>query len=50
MGNHLFCPTVSFLTGQLRGVGQGTKQAYLYLWYLLFQEQLDRWDQQIHQA
>ena len=42
MGNHLFCPTVSLLTDQLRGVGQGRKQAYLYLWYLLFQEQLDR--------
>jgi hypothetical protein len=29
-----------------RGVGQGMKQAYLYLWYPLFQVQCDRCDQQ----
>ena len=33
---------VSFLTAprcQFRGVGQGMKQTYLYLWYPLFQPQ-----------
>ena len=37
--NHHFCRTVSFFTDphcQLRGVGQGMKQAFLYLWYLYF--------------
>ena len=41
-------PSVSFLTTphcQLRGVGQGMKQTYLYLWYPLFQVQWDRCDQ-----
>jgi hypothetical protein len=36
--NHLFCRKVSFLTAphcQFRGVGQGMKQTYLYLWYPL---------------
>ena len=39
---HPFCRKVSFLTAphcQFRGVGQGMKQAYLYLWYPLFQAQ-----------
>jgi hypothetical protein len=38
--NHLFCRKVSFLTAphcQFRGVGQGMKQTYMYMWYLLFQ-------------
>jgi hypothetical protein len=26
---------------QFRGVGQGMKQTYLYLWYPLFQAQID---------
>jgi hypothetical protein len=41
--NHLFCRKVSFLAAphcQFRGVCQGIKQTYLYLWYLLFQAQL----------
>jgi hypothetical protein len=34
--NHLFCRKVSFLTApHCRGVGQGMKQTYLYLWYPL---------------
>ena len=40
--NHLFCRKVSFLTAphcQFRGVGQGIKDTYLYLWYPLFQAQ-----------
>jgi hypothetical protein len=43
---------VSFLTAphcQFRGVGQGMKQTYLYLWYPLFQAQWDRCVQQNHQ-
>jgi hypothetical protein len=51
--NHLFCRKVSFLTNphcRFRGVGQGIKQTYLYLWYPLFQAQWDRSDQQNHQA
>ena len=47
--NHLFCCKVSFLTEphcRLRGVGQGMKQTYLYLWYPLFQAKWDRCDQQ----
>ena len=51
--NHLFCRTVSFLTAphcQFRGVGQGMKQTYLYLWYPLFQAQWDRCDQRNHQT
>ena len=51
--NHLFCRKVSFLTDphcQIRGVGQGMKQTYLYLWYPLFQAQWDRCDQQNHQT
>ena len=43
---------VSYLTAphcQFRGVGQGMKQTYLYLWYL-FQAQLDRCDRQNHQT
>jgi hypothetical protein len=43
--NHLFCRKVSFLTAhhcQCWGVGQGMKQMYLYLWYPLFQTQLDK--------
>jgi len=28
-----------FTTSQFRGVGQGMKQTYLYLWYPLFQPQ-----------
>ena len=50
--NHLFCRKVSFLTAphcQFRGVGQGLKQTYMYLWYPLFQAQWDRCDQQNHQ-
>ena len=42
--NHLFCCKVPFLTGihcQFRGVGQGMRQTYLYLWYPLFQAQQD---------
>jgi hypothetical protein len=38
--NHLFCRKVSFSSAphcQFRGVGQGMKQTYMYLWYLLFQ-------------
>jgi hypothetical protein len=44
---------VSFLTdphSRFRGVGQGMKQTYLYLWYPLFQAQWDRCDQQNHQT
>ena len=51
--NHLFCQNVSFLTAphcQFRGIGQGMKQIYLYLWYPLFQVQRDRCDQRNHQA
>jgi hypothetical protein len=51
--NHLFCRKVSFLTAhhcQFRGVGQGMKQMYLYLWYSLFQAQWDRYDQGNHQT
>jgi hypothetical protein len=50
--NHLFCRKVSFLTAlhcQFRGVGQGMKQTYLYLWSPLFQAQLDRCDQRNRQ-
>jgi hypothetical protein len=50
--NHLFCRKVSFLTDphcRFRGVGQGMNQTYLYQWYLLFQAQWDRCDQQNHQ-
>jgi hypothetical protein len=39
---HLFCRKVSFLTDphcRFRGLGQGMKQTYLYLWYPLFQAQ-----------
>ena len=46
------CREVSFLTDphcRFRGVGQGMKQTYLYQWYLLFQAQWDRCDQQNHQ-
>jgi hypothetical protein len=32
-----------------RGVGQGVKQTYLYLWYNLFQAQWDICDQRNHQ-
>ena len=35
---------------QLRGVGQGMRQTYLYLWSPLFQAQWDRWDQRNHQT
>jgi hypothetical protein len=37
--NHFFCRKVSFLTApfcQFRGVGQGMKQIYLYLWNVLW--------------
>jgi hypothetical protein len=37
--NDLFCRKASFLTAphwQYRGVSQGMKQIYLYLWYPLF--------------
>jgi hypothetical protein len=34
----------------LRGVGQGMRQTYLYLWSPLFQAQWDRWDQRNHQT
>jgi hypothetical protein len=37
--NNLFCRNVSFLTAphcQFRGVGQGMKHTYLYLWYPFF--------------
>jgi hypothetical protein len=30
-------------------IGQGMKQTYLYLWYLLFQAKFDRCDQRNHQ-
>jgi hypothetical protein len=46
--NRLFSRKVSFLTAphcQLRGVGQGMKLTYLYLWYPLFQAQWDICDQ-----
>jgi hypothetical protein len=42
-----------FLTAlhcQFRGVGQGLKQTYMYLWYPLFQDQWDRCDQRNHQT
>jgi hypothetical protein len=51
--NYLFCRKVSFLTDphcRFRGVGLGMKQAYLYLWYPLFQAQWDRCDQQNRQT
>jgi aspartyl/asparaginyl beta-hydroxylase (cupin superfamily) len=51
--NHLFCRNVSFLTRhycQFQDVGQGIKQSKLYLWYPLFQAQLNRCDQQNHQT
>ena len=51
--NNLFCRNVSFLTAlhcQFRGVGQGMKQTYLYLWYPLFQVQWDRCDKRNHQT
>ena len=35
--NHLFCFKGLFLTKNLRDVGQGLEQTYLYLWYSLFQ-------------
>jgi hypothetical protein len=44
---------LSFLTAphcQFRGVGQGMKQTYLYLWYPLFQARWDRCDQRNHQT
>jgi hypothetical protein len=47
------CRKVSFFTDphcRFRGVGQGMKQTYLYLWYPLFQAQWDRCDQQNHQT
>jgi hypothetical protein len=34
---------------QFRGVGQGMKQTYLYLWYTLFQDQWDICDHRNHQ-
>jgi hypothetical protein len=42
---------VSFLTRtvlhcQFRGIGQGMKKTYLYLWYPLFQARWDRFEQQ----
>ena len=40
--NHFFRRKVSFLTApycQFRGVGQGMKLTYLYLWFPLFQAQ-----------
>jgi hypothetical protein len=46
--NHLFCRKVSFLAAphsQFRGVCQGMKQTYPYLWYPLFQAKWDRCDQ-----
>ena len=51
--NNLFCCKVSFLTAlycQFRGVGQGMKQTYLYMWYPLFEAQWDRCDQRNHQT
>jgi hypothetical protein len=48
-----FLRKVSFLTGrhcQFRGVCQGMKQIYLYLWYPLYQAQWDRYDQQNRQT
>ena len=51
--NHLFCRKVSFLAAlpaQFRLVGQCMKQAYMYLWYSLFQTQWDRCDQRNHKA
>jgi hypothetical protein len=42
------CRKVSFLTDphcRFRGVGQGMKQTYVYLWYPLFKAQWDRCDQ-----
>jgi hypothetical protein len=50
---HLFCRKVSFLTdphSRFRGVGQGMKQTYLYLWYPLLKAQWDICDQQNHQT
>jgi hypothetical protein len=47
------CSNVSFLTAhhcQFRGVCQGMKQTYLYLWYPLFQAQWDRCDQRNHKT
>ena len=44
---HSLCKKVSFLTAshyRCRGVGQGMKQTYLYLWYPLFQAQWDNFD------
>ena len=44
---------VSFLTDphcRFRGVSQGMKQTYVYLWYPLFQAQWDRCDQQNRQT
>ena len=43
--NNLSCLQGSLLTGphyKFRGVGQGMKQTYLYLWYPLFQDQDSR--------
>ena len=51
--NHLFCRTGSFLTAPhclFRGVSQGMKHIYLYIWYPLFQAQWDRCDQRNHQT
>ena len=48
---HLFWRKVSFLSAphcQFRGVGQGMKQTYLYMWYPLFQAQWDRCDHRNH--
>ena len=42
--NHYFCRKVSFLTAphcQFRGVCQGMKQTYLYLWFLYFKCKLN---------
>jgi hypothetical protein len=44
---------VSFLTDpdcRFRGVSQGMKQNYVYMWYPLFQAQWDRCDQQNRQT
>ena len=49
--NHFFSGKDSFLTAphcQSRGVGQGMKQTYLYLWCPLFQVQCDRCNQRNH--
>jgi hypothetical protein len=43
-------PFLTDLHSQFRGVGQGMKQTYLYLWSPLLQAQWDRCDQRNHQA